>query len=87
MGVLGEITPVAPAFGPGAYDGLETKATSAAGQWSPILNTIAAAESVNGSYDSAFPGEIIEGLSEMTIAEADALQAKRARSEGFWCYG
>jgi len=87
LGVEGEVTPTAPAFGPGAYDGLDTKATAAAGQWSPVLNMIASAESVGGSYDSAFPGEIIDGLSEMTIAEVDALQAKRARAKGSGAVG
>ena len=47
-----------------------------------ILELIAKAESVNGSYDSIYPSSIKPGLSEMTIAEADAWQARTASSRG-----
>ena len=60
----------------------------AAGNWSPILNLIAAHESVGGSYDSAYPSTTKQKysggppLTEMTIAEADAWQAQTYRARG-----
>ena len=39
-------------------------------KWKPILNLIASAESVDGSYSSAYPNKIINGLENMTMAEA-----------------
>ena len=56
--------------------------SAAAGQWKPLLELIAAYESVGGSYDSIYPSRTKPGLSGMTIAEADAWQASTARSRG-----
>ena len=56
--------------------------TASGGKWKPILELIAKAESVNGSYDSIYPSSVKPGLSEMTIAEADAWQARTASSRG-----
>lgn len=56
--------------------------SSAAGQWKPLLELIAAYESVGGSYDSIYPSRTKPGLSSMTIAEADAWQASTASSRG-----
>ena len=39
-------------------------------KWKPILNIIAHAESVGGSYSSAYPGKIIPGLENMTMEKA-----------------
>jgi len=50
--------------------------------WGPILELIAQAESVGGSYDSVYPGTIKPGLSSMTIGEADAWQARTASERG-----
>lgn len=63
-------------------------ASAAAGNWTPILNLIAAHESVGGSYDSAYPSTTKQHysggppLTEMTIAEADAWQAQTYRARG-----
>ena len=60
----------------------------AAGNWSPVLNLIAAHESVGGSYDSVYPSTTKQNysggppLTEMTIAEADAWQAQTYRARG-----
>ena len=51
-------------------------------EWRPILELIARAESVNGSYDSIYPNSIKPGLSQMTIGQADAWQASTARQRG-----
>lgn len=56
--------------------------STAAGQWKPLLELIAAHESVGGSYDSIYPSRTKPGLSNMTIAEADAWQASTASSRG-----
>ena len=56
--------------------------SAAAGQWKPLLELIAAHESVGGSYDSIYPSRTKPGLSSMTIAEADAWQASTASSRG-----
>ena len=50
--------------------------------WKPILDAIASGESVGGSYDSAFGGKTIPGLSNMTISQADALQPGWAQKYG-----
>lgn len=39
-------------------------------KWTPLLNLIASAEAVDGSYDSAYPSKTIPGLSNMTIGDA-----------------
>ena len=60
----------------------------AAGNWSPVLNLIAAHESVGGSYDSVYPSTTKQKysggppLTEMTIAEADAWQVQTYRARG-----
>ena len=46
------------------------------------LELIAQAEARNGSYDSIYPNSIKPGLSQMTIGEADAWQARTARQRG-----
>ena len=51
-------------------------------KWKPILNLIASAESVDGSYDSIYPSGTKSGLSNMTIEEADAWQASTASARG-----
>ena len=56
--------PQTPLVGPGSSGG------GSKGRWGPLLDLIAKAESVNGSYDSAYPSKIIPGLSQMTIGEA-----------------
>ncbi len=56
--------------------------SGAAGQWKPLLELIAAYESVGGSYDSIYPSTTKPGLSQMTIAEADAWQGSTAKSRG-----
>ncbi len=48
-----------------------------AGSWAPILDVISEAES-QGRYDVLVGGEIIDGITEMTIVEA----AKKAGDEG-----
>jgi murein DD-endopeptidase MepM/ murein hydrolase activator NlpD len=55
---------------------------SSNGGWKPILELIAKAESVGGSYDSIYPNSIKPGLSDMTIGEADAWQARTAKQRG-----
>ena len=72
-------TPTTPAVGAGAAT--PTTSSGPAG-WGPILELIAQAESVGGSYDSVYPGRIKAGLSQMTIKEADAWQAATASSRG-----
>tara|TARA_R100000406_G_scaffold52299_1_gene35553 strand:- start:512 stop:2896 length:2385 start_codon:yes stop_codon:yes gene_type:complete len=52
------------------------------GSWQPILELIAKHEAVGGSYDSIYPSSKKQGLSSMTIAEADAWQASTANSRG-----
>ena len=60
-----------------------TRTAGGGGQgWKPILELIASAESVNGSYDSIYPNSIKPGLSQMTIGEADAWQARTANQRG-----
>lgn len=54
----------------------------ATGEWAPLLDLIASVESVKGSYDSIYPSSIKKGLSNMTIAQADAWQARTAGSRG-----
>ena len=86
--------PQTPAFGPGSrpsgdggfrgsvntYDmGTQTALDT---KWAPILNLIASVESVDGSYDSIYPSSTKPGLSNMTIAEADAWQASTASGRG-----
>lgn len=66
---------------PMAGSGSGSSSTSASA-WRPILELIARAESVNGSYDSIYPSSIKPGLSQMTIAEADAWQARTASQRG-----
>lgn len=68
----------------GDFSGKKTpkNTSSAAGQWKPLLEMIAAYESVGGSYDSIYPGSTKPGLSQMTIAEADAWQASTASQRG-----
>lgn len=39
-------------------------------KWSSILDLIASAESVDGSYSSAYPSKIVPGLENMTIQDA-----------------
>ena len=55
---------------------------SGGGSWKPILELIAKHEAVGGSYDSIYPSSKKQGLSQMTIAEADAWQASTANSRG-----
>lgn len=56
--------------------------TVSGGGWRPLLELIAEKEAVGGSYDSIYPSRIKHGLSKMTIAEADAWQARTANSRG-----
>ncbi len=65
-----------PAVGPGSsYSGpnemygMKTDAVTNT-KWKPILNIIAYAESVDGSYSSAHPSRIIPGLENMTMEKA-----------------
>jgi len=69
--------PTTSAFGRGSQG-------SSAGKegWGPVLELIAKAESVGGSYDSVYPGRTKVGLSQMTIAEADDWQSRTAGSRG-----
>ena len=55
---------------------------SASGSWKPVLDMIAHGEAHKGSYDSIYPSSIKPGLSKMTIAQADAWQARTAGSRG-----
>ena len=73
-----EVTPTTSAVGPGSAGpgsggknkwGMSTE-TATNTKWRPILDLIASAESVDGSYDSAYPSKTIPGLSNMSIAEA-----------------
>lgn len=59
-----------------------SSSSTSGGEWQPILNLIAKAESVGGSYDSIYPNTTKPGLSKMTIGEADAWQARTARQRG-----
>lgn len=52
------------------------------GKWQPVLELIAKHEAVNGSYDSIYPSSTKPGLTNMTIAEADAWQAATASQRG-----
>ena len=52
------------------------------GGWKPVLELIAKHEAVGGSYDSIYPSSKKDGLSQMTIAQADAWQASTASSRG-----
>lgn len=70
-----DIQPTTTAVGRGS-------STASSSDWKPILDLIAKAESVNGSYDSIYPSSIKPGLSQMTIAEADAWQARTASQRG-----
>lgn len=51
-------------------------------EWTPLLEIIAQAEARDGSYDSIYPNSIKPGLSQMTIGEADAWQARTASQRG-----
>lgn len=55
----------------------ETPSEQTSSDWAPVLDMIASAES-NGRYDVMYGGEIVDGITEMTIAEA----AKRAGDRG-----
>ena len=72
--------PTTSAVGSGS-GGPNTRSSSSS-SWKPVLDLIAQAESVGGSYDSIYPGSIKPGLSEMTIGEADAWQARTAKQRG-----
>jgi muramidase (phage lysozyme) len=61
---------------PGASGG------GSSGGWKPVLELIAKHEAVGGSYDSIYPSSKKDGLSQMTIAQADAWQASTASSRG-----
>ena len=75
-------SPAASQQSPGGSKQTPGNTSSAGGQWKPLLELIAAYESVGGSYDSIYPGSTKPGLSQMTIAEADAWQASTAGQRG-----
>ena len=62
--------------------GANSSSGGAGGKWKKILDLIASAESVGGSYDSVYPNTTKPGLSKMTIEEADAWQARTAKERG-----
>ncbi len=73
------VEPQTRAVGPGSstggnYDGKNKwgmkTSTATNTKWSSVLDLIASAESVDGSYDSAYPSKIVPGLSGMTIQDA-----------------
>lgn len=51
------------------------------GKWKPVLDIIARAESIGGSYDTVYGG-VHSGLSKMTLKDADAFQVQHARRTG-----
>lgn len=59
-----------------------TNSSSSGGKWGPILDLIAKAESVDGSYDSIYPNSTKPGLSDMTVREADAWQKSTTAKRG-----
>lgn len=52
--------------------------TSAAGRWKPLLDVIASGE---GGYESVNPGQVVPGLTQMTIADAWATAQSVGRSK------
>lgn len=52
--------------------------TSGGGRWKPLLDVIASGE---GGYESVNPGQVVPGLTEMTIAEAWATAQRVGRSK------
>ena len=59
-----------------------TNSSSSGGKWGAILDLIASAESVGGSYDSVYPNTTKPGLSNMTVREADAWQKSTTAQRG-----
>lgn len=62
--------------------GANSNTSSGSGKWKAILDLIAKAESMNGSYDSVYPSTTKPGLSKMTVKEADAWQKSTTRQRG-----
>lgn len=50
-------------------------------KWKPVLDLIAKAEAVGGSYDTVYGG-LHPGLSKMTLKQADAFQIQHAKKTG-----